>query len=140
MGLKKQEFYEGAALHLIAKAGSLKSVRYEQPFFLFNGTVAVLLKYSTRGRSPWGFTFSPDEQRQLASRSDKIDTAIGLICGADGVASFSYRDFLDVAPITAASVHIACYRAHGQHYEVCGPVGSLDRKIPPSNWQRILNA
>ncbi|MGH6714687.1 MAG: hypothetical protein ACREDC_00715 [Bradyrhizobium sp.] len=141
MGLKKQEFYEGAALHLIAKAGNLNSVRYEQPFFLLNGKLAVLLKYSTGGRSPWGFTFSPDEQRELASRSGDISTstAIALICGSDGVASFSYGDFLDVAPITAASVHIACYRSHGQYYEICGPAGSMDRKIPPSNWQKILD-
>lgn len=140
MALRKQEFYEGAALHLIAKAGKVESVRYEQPFFLLNGRLAVLLKYSTRGRSPWGFTFSPDEQRQLVSRSGKLSTAIGLVCGSDGVASFSYRDFIEIAPATPASIHIACYRAHGEYYEVCGPVGSLDRKIAPSNWQRILDA
>lgn len=139
MALKKQEFYEGAALHLIAKSGNVKSIRYEQPFFVFNERVSVLLKYSTRGRSPWGFTFTPDEQLGLAAKSAGMVTLVGLICGSDGIAAIAYRSLIDVAPITQASVHIACYRAHGEYYEVCGPVGSLDRKIAPSNWQKILD-
>jgi hypothetical protein len=139
MALKKQEFYEGAALHLIAKSGNVKSVRYEPPFFVFNEKVSVLLKYSTRGRSPWGFTFTPDEQRGLGARSLGMTTLVGLICGSDGIAAVSYRSFIDVAPITQASVHIACYRAHGEHYEVCGPVGALGRKVAPSSWQKILD-
>jgi hypothetical protein len=139
MALKKQEFYEGAALHLIAKSGNVKSIRYLQPFFVFNEKVSVLLKYSTRGRSPWGFTFTPDEQLRLATKSVGMATWVGLICGSDGIAAVGYRSFIDVAPITQASVHIACYRAHGEHYEVCGPVGPLDRKVAPSSWQKILD-
>src|SRR4051794_15428516 len=139
MALKKQEFYEGAALHLIAKAGKVKSIRYEHPFFVLNETVSVLLKYSTRGRSPWGFTFTSDEQRGLAARAAGMTTLVGLICGSDGIAAVTYRSLIDVAPLTEASVHIACYRAHGEHYEVRGPVGSLDRKVAPSSWPRILD-
>jgi hypothetical protein len=139
MALKKQEFYEGAALYLIAKSGNVKSIRYEQPFFLLNGRMAVLLKYSTRGRSPWGFTFTPDEQRGLAARSVKMTTLVGLICGSDGIAAVAYKSFIDVTALTEASVHIACYRAHGEHYEVRGPIGSLDRKVAPSSWRRILD-
>jgi hypothetical protein len=139
MALKKLEFYEGAALHLIAKAGNVKRIQYEDPFFVFNKRVSVLLKYSTRGRSPWGFTFTPDEQQGLAARAVGMTTLVGLICGSDGIAAVTYRSFIDVAPLTEASIHIACYRAHGEHYEVRGPVGSLDRKVAPSSWQKILD-
>jgi site-specific DNA-cytosine methylase len=55
--IRKQEFYEGAALHLAARTGRVRSLRYEQPFFRFNETLAVMLKYSTGVRSPWAFTF-----------------------------------------------------------------------------------
>jgi hypothetical protein len=51
MAIKKQEFYEGAALHLLARNGGIASVRYEPPFFQFNGHLTVLLKYCTGGRS-----------------------------------------------------------------------------------------
>lgn len=139
MALKKQEFYEGAALHVIAKSGRVKSIRYEAPFFVLNGKFAVMLKYSTRNRSPWGFSFSADEQEALVVAASKMSTIVGLICGSDGVAAFAHRDFLDVAPITPAAVHVACYRDHGEYYQVNGPVGALSRRVAPSSWSKLLN-
>ncbi len=138
MAIKKQEFYEGAALHLLARTGEIKSLRYNPPFFLVNNQLQVLLKYSTRGRSPWGFTFTTDEQVLLQKNASKLKTIIGLICGADGVAAFTYDDYLKIAAPRKSAVHIACYRQHGEHYEVNGPDGTLDGKVAPSDWQRIL--
>lgn len=138
MGLKKQEFYEGAALHQLARTGKIASMRYEPPFFYLNGCVLILLKYSTKGRSPWGFTFTPDEQLLLHEKAPTFKTKIGLICGHDGVAAIGYDSYLTVASQRTSSVHISCYRPHGAHYEISGPDGILKRKIAPSNWQRIL--
>ncbi|HUE88335.1 MAG TPA: hypothetical protein VMO26_19845 [Vicinamibacterales bacterium] len=76
MGIKKQEFYEGAALHLLARTGAITCSRYESPFFVVNNTVVVHLKYSTKGRSPWGFTFMPDEQALLAQRASRHEVVI----------------------------------------------------------------
>jgi len=76
MAIKKQEFYEGAALHLLARAGKISSLLYEAPFFYFNGHLTVLLKYSTRVRGPWGFTFNPDEQLRLQTAASKSRTVI----------------------------------------------------------------
>jgi hypothetical protein len=129
--IKKQEFYEGAALHLVARAGLIVGIRYQAPFFLFNDRLSVLLKYSTKGRSPWGFTFTVDEQTLLQNKAAEFKTAIGLICGADGVAAFSYQSYLTVATPRTCAVHIACYRRHGERYEVSGPDGTLKRKIAP---------
>lgn len=139
MAIKKQEFYEGAALHLLARAGGITGIRYEPPFFLLNERLLVLLKYSTRGRSPWGFTFTMDEQLILERRSSEFEIVIGLICGGDGIAAFSYSDYQSVAVPRPSAIHIACYRQHGKHYAVNGPDGTLDGKIAPSNWMRILD-
>lgn len=138
MAIKKQEFYEGAALHLLARSGGITSIRYEPPLFVVNNELLVLLKYSTRGRSPWGFTFMPDEQVLLQNRASESKIVIGLICGADGVAAFTYDVYRKVAAPRESAIHIACYRKQGEHYEVNGPDGTLDRKVAPSNWQRIL--
>jgi hypothetical protein len=138
MAIKKQEFYEGAALHLVARAGRIASLRYEAPFFLFNDRLSVLLKYSTGVRSPWGFTFTADEQVLLQTMASKFETAIGLICGADGVAAISYQSYLGVAAPRRDAIHIACRRQHGKHYEVSGPDGTLNRKVAPSSWQKLL--
>ena len=138
MAIKKQEFYEGAALHLLARSGGIESIRYEPPFFLLNNRLLVYLKYSTRGRSPWGFTFMPDEQMILQNRAREFMIVIGLICGADGVTAFTFDEYKSIATLRESAVHIACYRPHGKHYEVKGPDGTLDGKVAPSNWQRIL--
>jgi hypothetical protein len=138
MAIQKQEFYEGAALHLVARSGRIERIIYEPPFFLFNGRVSVLFKHSTKVRSPWGFTFTSDEQRLLEKRAADFRTTIGLICGADGVATVDYQSYLSVAALRQSAVHISCYRRHGEHYEISGPDGTLSRKIAPANWQRIL--
>jgi len=78
MAIKKQEFYEGAALHLLARNGGIAGIRYESPFFVLNDDPWVLLKYSTRGRSPWGFTFMPDEQVLLQVRASKLRQAFDV--------------------------------------------------------------
>jgi hypothetical protein len=139
MPIQKQEFYEGAALHILARSGGIKTIRYESPFFVLNDALFVLLKYSTRGRSPWGFTFMPDEQGLLDTVDSDHRIFIGLVCGSDGIAAFSYDCYREIAGLSDAAVHIACYRAHGEHYEVSGPSGPLREKIPPSNWRRILD-
>jgi len=138
MAIKKQEFYEGAALHLLARSGGIANIRYKPPFFLLNNRLFGYLKYSPRGRSPWGFTFMPDEQVLLQNRASEPKVVIGLICGADGVATLTYDAYRSVAAPRKSAVHIACYRKHGEHYEVNGPDGRLDGKVAPSNWQRIL--
>jgi hypothetical protein len=105
---------------------------------LLNGSISILLKYSTKGRSPWGFTLTPDEQQLLASQVTP-DFIVGLICGSDGVAAFNATELGAIATFNGAGIHLACYRRHGEHYEVSGPDGSMLRKIPPSRWQHILD-
>src|SRR5947209_5923398 len=104
--LRKQEFYEGAALHVLAQSGCKVSISHAAPFFLINDGTLVLLKYSTRGRSPWGFTFTPKEQSSLAERADSIKTVIGMVCGSDGVAALSYEMFREIAAPRGSSLHI----------------------------------
>jgi hypothetical protein len=138
VALTKQEFYEGAALHRLARTGRITAIRYEPPLFVINNSVLVHLKYSTKKKSPWSFSFTADERSLLAGRSANGTLVIGLICGSDGVAAIGFNDFSFVAGSLADFTHIACYRDHGKHYEVRGPEGSLSRKVPPSNWLRSL--
>jgi hypothetical protein len=138
MAIAKQAFYEGAALHLLARTGAVLSIRYEAPFFLLNKHLLVLIKYSTRNRSPWGFTFTVDEQVLLQDKASERRIVLGLVCGGDGVAALAYEAYLKVASLRKAAIHISCYRQHAEHYEVNGPDGTLDGKVPPSMWQNVL--
>ena len=139
MAITKQEFYEGAALHKLARGGLITSLNYKPPFFTVNGKLLVCLKYSTRNRTPWGFTFTPDEQMLLRNGAKTLPLVVGLVCGADGIAAVSYAEFRKIAPLRKHSIHVSCYRRHGQHYGVFGPKGEHDGKIAPSQWQQILD-
>jgi len=139
MAIKKQEFYEGAALYLLARTGQVRSIRHEPPFFVLNESLCVYLKYSTKGRSPWGFTFMPAEQTVLQERAPESAIVIGLVCGADGVAALPYEAYRSIAATRPSAIHIGCYRAHNEHYQLKGPDGALVGKIAPSNWQRIID-
>jgi site-specific DNA-cytosine methylase len=82
MGIRKQEFYEGAALHLLVRGGKVTNIRYRPPLFVINRKYCVLLKYSTKIRSPWGFTFTPAEQkllRAVAAECRTVRAAIGKL-------------------------------------------------------------
>jgi len=138
MALKKQEFYEGAALHVIARTGAVRGIEYDPPFFLFNDRLYVLFKYCARTRSPWGFTFTPDEQVTIHERAVKSDTVIALICGSDGVAALSYASFLPIGRPRQTAIHISCCRRHGEYYGLSGPDGTLSKKVSPSTWQNIF--
>jgi hypothetical protein len=139
MAISRQDFYEGAALNLVARTGKILGILNHSPFYVLNGRLAILLKYTTKGRSPWGFTVTLIEQAQLEANSLKVNTAIGLICGSDGVVPLTYQSFKSIAKIGNGPVHISCYRDHGEHYEVHGPAGKLPNKIAPSTWSKILD-
>jgi hypothetical protein len=139
MGIQKQEFYEGAALHQLMRGScGTNAVVHSPPFFVFNGTLQVHLKYSTAKRSPWGFTFMPDEQTLLRQRAQEMPLVIGLICGADGVAAVPYEDYVRVAAVKDAALRISCRRNHRERFEIVGPDGALPSKVAPSDWVRLL--
>src|SRR5262249_15408822 len=140
MPIAKQDFYEGAALNLLARTGGIVGIINWSPFYVLNGRLAILLKYSTRGRSPWGFTVTENEWVQLKTKSAKFEIAIGLICGSDGVVYLDYESLIKLSGTRVGPVHISCYRNHGEHYEVSGPEGSLPNKIPSSSWAKVLDS
>lgn len=139
MGIQKQEFYEGAALHQLIRGSSAStSIAHVSPFFIIDGSLQVHLKYSTGKRSPWGFTFMPDEQLLLQQRAEKMSLVIGLICGADGVAALPYEEYNRVAQVKSVALRVSCRRKHREHFEVGGPDGTLPGKVAPSEWIRLL--
>ena len=140
MAIKKQEFYEGAALHQIIRNCSGARITYSAPLFVFDDRVQAYLKYSTGVRSPWGFTFSAEEQKALRSRATERRTVIGLICGSDGVVALPYDQFADIATLRDTGVRVSCARLHREHFEVSGPDGVAPGKIAPSDWLGLLAA
>jgi len=138
MAIKKQEFYEGAALHQLIRGSPGTHVVYAAPFFVFDARLQVHIKYSTAKRSPWAFTFTPEEQTLLREHVPRLPLVIGLVCGADGVAALPLAGFESVARLRDTALHLSCYRKHREHFEINGPDGTVVGKVPPSDWTRLL--
>jgi hypothetical protein len=139
MGIQKQQFYEGAALHqLIRGTAGRMSIVHSSPFFTINDRLTVHLKYCTAKRSPWSFTFTPLEQLDLLRAASQSDLIIGLICGADGVSALPFADYAKIAQHRETSLRISCKRLYRKHFEVTGPDAILPRKIAPSEWVNLL--
>jgi hypothetical protein len=137
MGIQKQEFYEGAALHALLRSGMGVHVSYQPPFFLIDG-ILIHLKYSTGIRSPWGFTFTAGEQQLLHGKARELPVTIGLICGSDGIAALPFASYASIAAIRGLALRISCSRQHRGHFTISGPDGTLARKVPPSDWDNLL--
>ncbi len=54
MAIRKQDFYEGAAVYLSARGGSLDQIRCDPPFVVLNRSVAVLLNQLHEGTQSLG--------------------------------------------------------------------------------------
>lgn len=138
MAIRKLEFYEGAALYRLIRSFGEVRLRVDGGGIIINEIVCVYLKYSTRTRSPWSFTFSGRERSELATSASKMSVVIGLVCGSDGVAALDYDGFLSAVGEGESQVSLSCARGYDKHYAVSGPAGSLTRKLPPSAWDRLL--
>lgn len=140
MAIRKQEYYEGAALYQLARAGGIDGLKWEEPFFLVNGMHAILFKYSTSKRSPWAFTFTVDEQEALVRSAAIMDTVAALTCGSDGVVPVRLADLEGVSSVFGTAFRISCSRSHGSHYTMSGPDGKRRLRIAPSAWRRLLES
>jgi hypothetical protein len=135
--LEKQEFYWGAAIaRLLDDAKCTNLCKVEQGY-LVNSALFFLLKYTTKSRSPWRFTFGEDEIARLANVSSRYKRVVtGLICGGDGVCAISWDQLEKL--LGGRPGWISARRKFHERYGVAGPAGELDRKISISDWPALL--
>src|SRR3972149_6915357 len=90
--IEKQEFYHGAALIRLLEDEKCKSVRKHGTGYRVNDGIFLLLKYSTKSRTPWGFGFGRDEVERLNQAAQSFSgVAVALICGGDGVCGMTWE-------------------------------------------------
>lgn len=138
MAIGKQDYYEGAALAALLRSEREVCIRFKAPFFVLNHTRHVYLKYSTKGRSPWQFTFAPDEQSLLRETGSTATVTLALVCGSDGVAALELVNFERICATRHSSITVSCYRQHRENYRIRGPDGWHAGTVAPSAWTRVL--
>lgn len=136
--LDKSEYYHGAALIRLMEDERCRAVK-KRAFlgYVANDEVFVFLKYTTKERSPWGFTFDQEDvDRCFKMASEYQALVLGLICGGDGVCGVSWREANEL--LGGKAGRIVAGRKHNHSYSVWGTAGELKRKVSVSRWPSLV--
>lgn len=131
--LDKSGYYHGAAIIRVLEDCRCRSVRKDGFGYVINEEVAVFLKYSTKVRSPWGFTFDDEDISRCHRMAQEHGRLIlGLVCGGDGVCALEWREVTKL--LADKPGRIAAGRKHNESYAVWGTAGAIKGKIPVGRW------
>lgn len=135
--IDKQEFYWGAAIVRLLEHPQFSAIRKHEYGYVVNSSAFVFLKYSTKARSPWGFSFTADELPRLVSLASQYERIVlGLICGGDGICAVDWKRLNPLLGDKPGWISVR--RNFNERYGVSGPAGGLDRKVPLQSWPLLL--
>jgi hypothetical protein len=138
--LDKTEYYHGAAIIRMLDDERCKSVKKRGSLgYIANDEIFIFLKYTTKARSPWGFTFDQEDVDRCTTMAHEYKgVVLGLICGGDGVCALHWPEAREL--LESKSGRIAVKRKYDQSYTVWGTAGALKGKIPVKRWPLLLFA
>jgi hypothetical protein len=135
--IDKADFYHGAAIAAALEDSRCIDIGRCPPGYLVNNSVLALIKYSTKGGSPWHFTFRPEDLGRLQHCPDEAERVVlALVCGGDGICAISAE--MACSLLEDAPAWIAVRRSFRGWYGVSGPKGRLERKVAQRRWPEIL--
>lgn len=136
--LDQTDYYHGAAVIRLLEDQRCNAVRKRNNLgYVVNGENFIFLKYTTKVRTPWGFTFDQEDiERGFRMLKEYKRVVLGLICGGDGICALDWTEvekLLDRKP-----GRISAGRKHNQSYAVWGTAGELKGKISLRRWPQLL--
>ena len=135
--IEKQEFYHGAALVRVIEDPRCETIVKHESGYRVNNDRILAIKYSTKARSPWGFTFSGEDISRFEEASREFgECIITLVCGGDGICAFSWSKGLSL--LGGSPGRIAAKRGFAGCYAVSGPAGELSGKVAMNRWPAIV--
>jgi hypothetical protein len=137
--IDKLHYYHGAAIVSLLEENEDISVKKKGVLgYVINNRVFVFLKYTTKARSPWRFSFDQEDiDRCLKMASEHTEIVLGLICGGDGICALKWEEvesLLDTKP-----GWISAKRKHNESYGVAGSISKLKGKIPVGKWTNLIS-
>lgn len=136
--LDKSAYYHGAAVIPVLEDSRCRSIRKLSTLgYVVNDDTFLFIKYTTKARSPWRFTFDQEDIDRCARVSGEYRRLVfGFVCGGDGVCAVDWiqgRDLLGMKPSW-----IAAARKHNHSYSVWGSNGELKRKVSLGKWPALV--
>lgn len=135
--LDKFEYYHGAALVHLMDDERCQAVRRQGLLgYVVNGKVFLFVKYTTKARSPWRFTFDQEDVDRANRMAIEHDRAlIVMVCGGDGVCVLKWEEAKQL--LQNGPGWIATSRKHSGMYTVWGSTEELERKLSMSRWPSL---
>lgn len=131
--IDKREFYHGAALVRLLEHPSCESVKRWRNVYVVNGETVVMIKYTTKHRSPWRFTFSQDDVRFIGSMlSSRRRLIVAFVNGGDGITALTTEEVHTVLGDDPGWISMA--RKFHEQYAAAGSHGTLAQKCSVSRW------
>ena len=107
MQIKEKDLFHGAALAQIVEHGEFKALNKadgKYGHYVVNTDRRLLFKHRTKNRSPWQFTFKPDDLKTNASdRKAGFKTGVVLVCGQNTVCLLSLAQVRKLIDLDASS-------------------------------------
>jgi hypothetical protein len=139
--IHKEDFYHGAVMIPILNDSRCATVRGYDPkdndaLFVVNDRSLVFVKYNTRNRSPWGFSFSATDVLRLDGVQPALECIVALVCGGDGICGAKWVDLREL--LQGKAGWVSAKRKFNGMYGVSGPSGDLRYKVGLNHWPSVV--
>ncbi|OGU81709.1 MAG: hypothetical protein A2W11_12780 [Ignavibacteria bacterium RBG_16_35_7] len=135
--IDKSDYYHGTTILKVLEDNQTHQICFKNNSYLIDSSNLIFLKYTTKSKSPWRFTFSEKEIESIRSSfSDKLNIFFVLICDGDGLCALKCQELLKL--LNQKTGWVAVSRKFNKQYSVSGQNGYLEKKIPFGRWPKIL--
>jgi hypothetical protein len=135
--IDKQEFYHGAALVRLLSHPLCRSVKKAGGGYIVNENVYLLIKYTTKHRSPWRFTFSQEDIRLVMTNlASPRRVVIVFVNGGDGISALTGLELSHILGDIPGWASMS--RRFNKQYAVAGSKNLLQKKCSLSRWPDLV--
>ena len=136
--IDKLHYYHGAAIISLLENENFSVRKKGLLGYIVNDQVFIFVKYTTKARSPWRFSFDQEDvDRCLKMALEHKVVVLGLVCGGDGVCALSWEEAQHL--LNTKPGWISVQRKHNKSYGVAGSVSELRRKVSVKRWFSIIH-
>jgi hypothetical protein len=136
--LDKSAYYHGAAVIPVLEDSRCRSIRKLGTLgYVVNDDTFLFIKYTTKARSPWRFTFDQEDIDRCTRMSGEYGRLVfGFVCGGDGVCAVDWTQGSELLGMKPS--WLAAARKHNHSYSVWGSNGELKRKVSLKRWPALV--
>lgn len=135
--IDKQAYYHGAAVITLLEDARCKALHKKGLLgYVVNDGVFLFIKYTTKSRTPWRFTFDQEDVDRANRMAQEYGTVlIPMVCAGDGVCVITWDE--GVLLLGNVPGFIAVARKHHEQYAVWGAYEDMKGKVSLSRWPSL---